>query len=262
MERTRARRSEAAAPSEAAGKIVPATPMRSLRTRIQRYDWDAIARELDRVGHARLPRLLGAGECRALVRLYPERERFRSFIDMGRHRFGEGEYRYFATPLPDVVQTLRTELYARLAPIANAWSERRGAEATLPPQLSEYQRQCQAAGQTRPTPLLLHYRAGGYNCLHQDLYGELAFPLQVTVLLSEPTRDFTGGELLLVENRPRMQSRGTAIQLARGEGVVFPCRERPIEGARGTYRAAIRHGVSTLHTGERFALGVIFHDAR
>jgi uncharacterized protein len=235
---------------------------RGLRARIPRYDWEAIARSLDDVGYARLPRLLDATQCRALVRLYPERERFRSFVDMGKHRFGEGEYRYFGAPLPDVVQTLRTELYARLAPIANAWSERRGEEPTLPRQLRDYQRLCHAAGQTRPTPLLLHYRAGGYNCLHQDLYGALAFPLQVTILLSEPARDFDGGELLLVENRPRMQSRGTAIRLARGEGVVFPCRERPIQGTRGTYRAATRHGVSALHEGERFALGIIFHDAR
>jgi hypothetical protein len=235
---------------------------RSLRTRIQRYDWEAIASELDGVGYARLPHLLGVAQCRALVRLYPKRDRFRSFVDMGKHRFGEGEYRYFAAPLPDVVQTLRTELYERLAPIANAWSARKGEAAELPPRLREYQRRCHAAGQTRPTPLLLHYRAGGYNCLHQDLYGALAFPLQVTILLSEPVRDFSGGELLLVENRPRMQSRGTAIQLARGEGIVFPCRERPIQGTRGTYRAATRHGVSALHGGERFALGVIFHDAR
>jgi uncharacterized protein len=181
---------------------------------------------------------------------------------MARHRFGEGDYRYFAAPLPAVVQTLREDLYARLAPIANAWSARLGEEAALPGELAEYERRCRAAGQTRPTPLLLHYTAGGYNCLHQDLYGALAFPLQVTVLLSDPERDFTGGELLLVEQRPRMQSRGEVIALARGEGVVFPCRSRPVRGARGDYRVGIRHGVSRIHSGERFALGIIFHDAR
>ena len=229
---------------------------------MQGYDWAAVTRSLDDVGYARLAGLLTAAECRTLIRLYSERERFRSFVDMGRHRFGEGEYRYFAAPLPGLVQSLRTDLYARLVPIANAWSERMGEPAALPPRLRDYQRRCRAAGQTRPTPLLLHYRAGGYNCLHQDLYGTLAFPLQVVILLSEPGRDFQGGELLLVENRPRMQSRGTALRLARGEGLVFPCRERPIQGLRRTYRAGIRHGVSVLEAGERFTLGIIFHDAR
>jgi hypothetical protein len=234
----------------------------SLRTRLARHDWTVVAETLAERGLARLPGLLTAAECARAIRLYADRKRFRSFIDMARHRFGEGDYRYFAAPLPGLVQTLRSELYARLAPIANAWSVQLGEEAALPPRLREYQRRCHAAGQTRPTPLLLHYSAGGYNCLHQDLYGELVFPLQVTVLLSDPRRDFSGGELLLVEQRPRMQSRGEAIALERGEGVIFPCRSRPVSGARGAYRAAIRHGVSRLHSGERFALGIIFHDAR
>jgi hypothetical protein len=234
----------------------------TLRTRIARRDWDAVARALDEHGHARLPGLLTPRECAEAIRLYAVRHRFRSFIDMGRHRFGEGDYRYFAAPLPKIVATLRKELYARLAPIANDWSIRLGEEASLPPRLDEYQERCHAAGQTRPTPLLLHYSAGGYNCLHQDLYGALVFPLQVTVLLSDPRRDFSGGELLLVEQRPRMQSRGEAIVLERGEAVIFPCRTRPVRGARGDFRTAMRHGVSRLHTGDRFALGIIFHDAR
>jgi hypothetical protein len=240
----------------------PAASSRSLRARLRRRDWGTVARALDEHGHARLPGLLTARECAAAIRLYADRDRFRSFVDMARHRFGEGDYRYFAAPLPDFVATLRSELYARLAPVANDWALRLGEEPRLPPRLSEYQERCHAAGQARPTPLLLHYSAGGYNCLHQDLYGALVFPLQVTVLLSDPDHDFSGGELLLVEQRPRMQSRGEAIALERGEGVIFPCRSRPVHGLRGDYRVAIRHGVSRLHSGERFALGIIFHDAR
>jgi len=233
----------------------------TLPTRIAHHDWNAVARALDEHGHARLPGLLTPRECAEAIRLYAVRRRFRSFIDMGRHRFGEGDYRYFAAPLPRIVATLRKELYARLAPIANGWSIRLGEEASLPPRLDEYQERCHAAGQSRPTPLLLHYSAGGYNCLHQDLYGALVFPLQVTVLLSDPRRDFSGGELLLVEQRPRMQSRGEVVPLQQGDAVLFAVNQRPAKGTRGWHRTAMRHGVSSLRSGERFTLGIIFHDA-
>ncbi len=181
---------------------------------------------------------------------------------MARHRFGEGEYRYFGRPLPPLVETLRRTLYARLAPIANRMMEALSRPERYPPSLRAFLARCREAGQTRPTPLLLRYEAGGTNRLHQDLYGALAFPLQVTVLLSRPGRDFEGGEFLLLESRPRQQSLGEAIALAQGELVLFPVRERPVPGARATLRAAVRHGVSRVRSGERFALGVIFHDAR
>ncbi len=232
-----------------------------IRERIARLDWPAIAQSLDERGHATTPRLLEAGECAALVQLYTDERRFRSRIDMARYRFGEGEYKYFAAPLPPLVQALRVHLYRRLAPIANRWMEALGAPDRYPAELAPYLAQCAAHGQRRPTPLLLHYTAGGYNCLHQDLYGELAFPLQFTCVLSESGVDYTGGELLLVERRPRAQSRGEVIALARGEAVIFPTRFRPVAGARGWYRASMRHGVSRLRSGERMSLGVIFHDA-
>jgi hypothetical protein len=181
---------------------------------------------------------------------------------MERFRFGLGEYRYFDRPLPAQVDALRSLLYAPLAKIANAWQQRLGAKERHEPSLRDFLQRCHAAGQTRPTPLLLRYAAGGFNCLHQDIYGPIAFPLQVTVLLSRPERDFEGGEFLLVEQRPRQQSRGEAVALAQGEAIVFPTRERPVAGTRGDYRAGIRHGVSTLHSGSRTTLGIIFHDAR
>ena len=181
---------------------------------------------------------------------------------MGAHAFGEGQYSYFSYPLPPVVQALRSELYALLAPIANSWTRQLGRPARYPPRLEGFLGRCRRAGQNRPTPLLLRYDAGGYNCLHRDLYGELAFPLQVTVLLSRPGHDFAGGEFLLVENRPRQQARGEVVPLARGEGVIFPVNERPAPGARGPRRVSMRHGVSRVLHGRRFALGVIFHDAR
>ncbi|HJQ82783.1 MAG TPA: 2OG-Fe(II) oxygenase [Candidatus Binatia bacterium] len=180
---------------------------------------------------------------------------------MARYRFGVGEYKYFAAPLPAAVAALRTHVYRRLAPIANRWMTALGAADRYPPDLAAYLARCAAAGQERPTPLLLHYRAGGYNCLHQDLYGALAFPLQLTCVLSQVGEDFRGGELLLVEQRPRAQSRGDAIVLQRGEAVIFPTRHRPVRGVRGVYRATVRHGVSRLHAGERTSLGIIFHDA-
>ncbi len=226
-------------------------------------DWRRVERELDELGYARLPGLLAPAACRDLAALYPEAGgRFRSTVSMQQHRYGEGEYRYFAYPLPGEVARLRTRLYPPLARIANTWQRRFGAPDRYPRSLRAFLRHCHERGQTRPTPLLLRYEEGGFNCLHQDLYGAVAFPLQVVCLLSRPERDFTGGDFLLLEQRPRRQSRGEAIRLEQGEGLVFPNRERPVEGARGTQRAALRHGISRVHSGERLALGVIFHDAR
>lgn len=234
-----------------------------LRRRIGAFDWRSIARDLDAMGHARMPGLLDAEECDFLRHLYRERARFRSFVDLAGHRYGDrGDYRYFARPLPALVQTLRTHLYARLAPIANAWQKALGRESRFPRGLGPFVARCHANGQQRPTALLLRYDPGGYNCLHQDVYGEVAFPLQVAVLLSDPHDEFSGGDFLLTEQRPRMQSRGEAIALERGEGLIFPNRERPVEGRRGHSAARVRHGVSRVESGERFTLGIIFHDAR
>ncbi len=236
--------------------------VRRVAERIRRIEWQAVERELEEVGCARLPRLLPAGACRELIRLWERRDGFRSSVEMAAHGFGEGSYRYFAEPLPKVVALLRRRLYPPLARIARVWAGRLGSDAAYPPGHAAYRRLCRAAGQTRPTPLLLRYAAGGYNCLHQDRYGPMVFPLQVAVLLSAPGRDFEGGELVLVENRPRMQSRALALSVGRGDAVVFPSAERPVAGARGFYRASVRHGVSRLTAGERYALGVIFHDAQ
>ena len=225
-------------------------------------DWPAVGQALDAHGHAVLPSLLAAGECTSLARLFDDDARFRSTVDMARHRFGEGRYRYFAAPLPPLVAELRTALYACLAPIANRWNEALRRPARFPRTLASYQKMCAAAGQRRPTPLLLRYETGGWNALHQDLYGELVFPLQVTVMLDRPGIDFTGGDFLLVEQRPRMQSRGHAIALGRGDAVVFPCRTRAAQGARGPYQIGVRHGVSTVLSGRRTTLGLIFHDAK
>jgi len=233
----------------------------TIADRLARLDWRGIAEALDARGYATTPSVLAPAECAALARLFRDERRFRSRIDMARYRFGVGEYKYFAEPLPRIVAALRAQLYRRLAPIANRWMEAVGAVERYPPELVAYLARCAAHGQTRPTPLLLHYTAGGYNCLHRDLYGALAFPLQVTCVLSELGQDYTGGEILLVEQRPRAQSRGEAIVLRRGEAVIFPTRERPVPGARGVYRASMRHGVSRLRSGERLSLGIIFHNA-
>lgn len=233
-----------------------------LAPRIAAIDWERAAASLDAVGHARLPGLLRAAECRRLQRLFGQDEAFRSSVDMERHRFGRGAYRYFARPLPPLVEELRRRLYPPLARIANAWQERLGAPERYERSLGGFLARCRREGQTRPTPLLLRYESQGFNNLHQDLYGRVAFPLQVAILLSDPERDFEGGDFLLVEQRPRQQSRGEAVALRRGEAVVFPTRERPVEGARGAYRAQLRHGASRLLAGERYVLGVIFHDAR
>lgn len=233
-----------------------------IRRRVAALDWPGLEAGLNADGFARIPALLTPSECRGLVRLYASDERFRSTISLERYRFGRGEYRYFAHPLPPLVAALRQSLYPRLAPIANRWLALRGATGAFPSSLRAFLGRCRAEGQTRPTPLLLRYAAGDYNRLHQDLYGDVAFPIQLTCQLSRPDRDFTGGEFLLVEQRPRMQSRGEAIALRAGEGILFPTRERPVEGLRGVSAARMRHGISRVHSGQRNTLGIIFHDAR
>ncbi|HXJ79919.1 MAG TPA: 2OG-Fe(II) oxygenase [Candidatus Methylomirabilis sp.] len=230
--------------------------------RVASLDWPDIASCLDTNGYAVVPRMLSADECTELAGLYEIDERFRSRVIMARHGFGQGEYRYFAYPLPDLIDGLRTALYPHLAAIANRWNESLGSAARYPGELAGFLDRCHRAGQTRPTPLLLRYEAGDYNCLHQDLYGEHVFPLQVTVLLSRPGEDFTGGEFVLVEQRPRRQSRADVVPLGRGDAVIFPVRYRPVPGTRGAYRVNMRHGVSRLRSGHRFTVGIIFHDAR
>jgi len=224
-------------------------------------DWTALARELDAHGCAIIPRLLPPDACDALAALYDAPTGFRSTVTMARHGFGRGEYRYFAYPLPEPVGSLRTALYPPLARIANAWNDALGEPARYPADHADYLARCHAAGQIRPTPLVLRYVAGDYNCLHQDLYGEQVFPLQAAVLLSEPGRDFEGGEFVLTEQRPRMQSRVEVVPLRQGDAVVFPVSQRPVRGSRGLYRVNMRHGVSRLRAGRRHTLGVIFHDA-
>ncbi|MEP6786555.1 MAG: 2OG-Fe(II) oxygenase [Sphingomonadales bacterium] len=221
----------------------------------------ALAKSLTDDGWAILPRLLSPDECRDMQATWGTPTLFRSEVNMARHGFGRGVYRYFADPLPDAVQALRRDLYLPLAAIANRWADVLGTAQTYPPTHTEYRARCHAAGQTRPTPLLLRYGPGDWNALHQDLYGEHVFPLQVAILLSEPERDFTGGEFVLTEQRPRMQSRAAVVPLRQGDAVVFPVRERPVQGSKGPYRVQMRHGVSKLHRGERFTLGIIFHDA-
>jgi uncharacterized protein len=216
---------------------------------------------LNRDGYAVLPGLLGVEECRALAALYDDREAFRSRVVMARHGFGEGEYKYLAYPLPPVVERTRQALYPAVAPVANRWQLQLGLTATFPDGLDDYLKRCHAAGQTRPTPLILKYGPGDYNCLHQDLYGELVFPLQATVLLSRPGEDFSGGEFLLVEQRPRRQSKGEVVPLRQGDAVIFAVNHRPVVGTRGYYRVTMRHGVSRVRSGQRFTLGIIFHDA-
>ncbi|WP_029936790.1 2OG-Fe(II) oxygenase [Sphingomonas sp. UNC305MFCol5.2] len=224
-------------------------------------DWTAAAEALDTNGWAVLPRLLDPTACDRLAALYDAPEHFRSHVIMARHGFGRGEYRYFAYPLPDPVQDLRTRLYPPLAGIANRWHARMGLERRFPAAHADWLAECHAAGQTRPTPLLLRYGPGDYNCLHQDLYGDHVFPLQVAALLSEPGRDFAGGEFVLTEQRPRMQSRAAVVPLTQGDTVVFAVNQRPVRGSRGDYRVTMRHGVSAVHIGKRHTLGIIFHDA-
>jgi len=232
-----------------------------IAARIAALDWDAIGGALDREGSAVLPGLLSGAECDAIAALYAREDLFRSHVHMARHGFGRGEYRYFAYPLPPLVADLRRVLYAPLAGIANRWHERMGKDARFPAHHDDYLARCHAAGQARPTPLLLKYGPGDYNCLHQDLYGEHVFPLQVAVLLAAPGGDFTGGEFVLTEQRPRMQSRAAVVPLGKGDAMVFAVHTRPVQGSRGDYRVTMRHGVSEVRSGQRHTLGVIFHDA-
>jgi uncharacterized protein len=232
-----------------------------LPERVERLDWPRAASELDAQGWAVLPKLLRPEECERTVSLYDEDPLFRSRIVMARHGFGQGEYKYFAYPLPPLVAELRQSLYPRLAPIANRWHEAMELSVRFPASHPEFVQRCHAAGQSRPTPLLLRYGPGDYNALHQDLYGEHVFPLQVAILLSRPDAEFEGGEFVLTEQRPRMQSRAAVVPLGQGDGVVFAVNSRPVEGTRGVYRTKMRHGVSTVRSGRRHTLGIIFHDA-
>jgi hypothetical protein len=229
---------------------------------IDALNWAEITGELDSQGCAVLKGLLTPDQCREIAALYPDDANFRSRIVMGRHGFGRGEYKYFCYPLPDRIAQLRPALYKHLQGVANRWNEAMGIDIRYPQQHAAFLERCHDAGQGRPTPLLLQYEAGDYNCLHQDLYGEHVFPLQVAILLSEPGRDFTGGEFVLTEQRPRMQSRAEVVPLAQGDAVAFAVHHRPVQGTRGTYRVNLRHGVSRIRSGRRHTLGVIFHDAK
>src|SRR3954451_7057313 len=232
-----------------------------MTTSIADLDWPALHATLDRDGHAVTPPVLSAAECRSLSERFDDDGAFRATIDMGRHRFGAGSYRYFAAPLPDVVEQVREAFYPPLAAMANAWNARLGVEERFPATLDEFLARCHAAGQGKPTPLLLRYGAGGHNALHQDLYGDVAFPFQVVTPLDRPGEDFTGGQFVLVEQRPRAQSRAHVIEPPQGAFLIFPTRLRPVDGARGAYRVGMRHGVATVRSGRRTTLGVIFHDA-
>lgn len=236
-------------------------PDTAAAARVAGVDWAQVATSLDERGCATTAALLTSEQCRGLAALYERDETFRSRVVMQRHAFGRGEYKYLRYPLPGAVEVLRQAIYPRLVPIANRWRKRLREAGRFPATLGAYLRECHEAGQQRPTPLILKYEAGDYNCLHQDLYGPLVFPLQLTVLLSAAGDDFTGGEFLLVEQRPRAQSRGEVVPLQQGEAVIFPVHHRPVEGTRGPYRVTMRHGVSRLRSGRRFTLGIIFHDA-
>jgi hypothetical protein len=245
-----------------AENIICPAPASDIAARVDALDWPQASSDLDAQGCVVLKGLLSVEECRALVALYPDDSRFRSRVVMGRHGFGRGEYKYFSYPLPDLIAELRPALYAQLHDVANRWNEAMGIDIRYPQSHDAFLKRCHAAGQTRPTPLLLQYGIGDYNCLHQDLYGEHVFPLQVAILLSEPGRDFTGGEFVLTEQRPRMQSRPEVVPLARGDAVAFAVHFRPVQGTRGFYRVNLRHGVSRIRSGHRHTVGVIFHDAK
>jgi uncharacterized protein len=236
--------------------------MSELSERIEGLDWDDLLAEVDERGYAVTPKVLRAGECDGLTALYDEDGRFRSIIDMRRHRFGSGVYKYFDNPLPEAVQALRRALYAPLATLATAWAARLGTGETFPASLDRYLDVCHQNGQHRPTPLIFRYDMGDFNALHQDVYGDVNFPLQALILLSRPGRDFSGGEFLLVTQQPRAQSVGEAIAPDRGQVLIFPNKQRPIKGSRGYYRANVRHGVSRIRSGTRHTLGIIFHDAK
>lgn len=244
------------------GAPAAAESARGVSRRVGVLDWKQISKELDTQGWALIQSLISSADCDLLAGLYPQEGRFRSRIVMSRHGFGRGEYKYFSYPLPRTIAALRTSLYRHLAPIANRWNSALRIHAHYPATHAEFITRCHGAGQTRPTPLLLQYGVDDYNCLHQDLYGEHVFPLQVAILLSEPDRDFTGGEFVLTEQRPRMQSRAHVVPLRQGDAVIFAVCYRPVQGTRGAYRVSLRHGVSRLRSGKRHTLGVIFHDAK
>ncbi|RXH20013.1 2OG-Fe(II) oxygenase [Bradyrhizobium guangzhouense] len=237
-------------------------PSVDLTAHVDALDWPQINAELDSHGSAVLKGLLTPDQCRAISALYPDDAHFRSRIVMGRHGFGRGEYKYFSYPLPDLIAELRPALYGHLQAAANSWNVAMGMDIRYPASHAAFLKRCHEAGQVRPTPLLLQYEAGDFNCLHQDLYGEHVFPLQVAILLSEPGRDFTGGEFVLTEQRPRMQSRAEVVPLTQGDAVAFAVHHRPVQGTRGTYRVNLRHGVSRIRSGRRHTVGVIFHDAK
>ena len=247
--------------SARSSKISSAPAVASTEARVAAFDWPALKGDLDTYGCAVLPKLLLPDECNAIAGLYPDESHFRSHVIMARHGFGKGEYRYFEYPLPDLLACLRAALYPRLAGVANEWNGRMGIDGRYPDDHASFLKQCHDAGQTRPTPLLLQYVPGDFNCLHQDLYGDLAFPIQVAILLSEPRKDFTGGEFVLTEQRPRMQSRAEVVPLRQGDAVAFAVHNRPVQGSKGTYRVNLRHGVSRVRSGMRHTVGIIFHDA-
>jgi hypothetical protein len=233
-----------------------------MHARIEGFSWDDVERDLDSYGCATIPSLISNRESDALAGLYEREDLYRSRVVMARHGYGRGEYKYFAYPLPDIVGRLRTSLYPHLVPVANRWNETMGIAVRYPVGHAEFIRRCHDAGQARPTPLLLQYSEGDYNCLHQDLYGEHVFPLQVVILLSSPGKDFTGGEFVMTEQRPRMQTRPQVVPLSKGDAVVFAVEKRPVRGVRGYYRVNLRHGVSRLLSGHRYTAGIIFHDAK
>ena len=237
-------------------------PEQDTLQRVHALNWQQISQDLDDQGHAVLERILSPAECEALAGLYPDARLFRSRVVMARHGFGRGEYKYFPYPLPGTIAELRTLLYSHMAPIANRWNAAMNIDVRYPEKHADFLQRCHDAGQSLPTPLLLQYGEGDYNCLHQDLYGEHAFPIQVTILLSQPQKDFTGGEFVLTEQRPRMQSRPEVVPIRQGDAVAFGVRYRPVQGKRGPYRVNLRHGVSRLRSGHRYTLGIIFHDAR
>lgn len=230
--------------------------------KIKSIDWDSVHRDLDGQGFAVIKDLLSPGDCQSVIDLYAEEKSFRKTVIMDRHGYGRGEYKYFAYPLPDLVQTLRSEAYPKLAPLANLWMKAMKIDRQYPDSHADFLSICHKAGQAKPTPLILHYTAGDYNCMHQDLYGEHMFPLQLAILLAEPQRDFSGGEFIITEQRPRMQTKPSVVPFTQGNGLIFAVHQRPVKGSRGIYRVNLRHGVSQVHSGERHTLGVIFHDAK
>jgi hypothetical protein len=251
--------------AERTERATPTLTLESPRTvldRVEAADWKSVSANLDAEGYTVFERILSADECRAMAALYPDDKLFRSRIVMAKHGFGRGEYKYFSYPLPGLIASLRTAVYPHLAPIANRWHEAMGLAVRFPERHTEFIERCHKAGQVKPTPLLLQYESGDFNCLHQDLYGEHVFPLQFAILLSEPGKDFSGGEFVMTEQRPRMQSRPIVIPLRRGDGVIFAVHYRPVQGTRGPHRVNLRHGVSRVRSGRRHTLGIIFHDAQ